>query len=216
MALREAWAEEALRRLKRMKLREEMVRDLELVIQKLRDALDELKKFEQKWGLTDETLAIVSELERQLGIHASLKPSLFNRLTGRYYLRLALELLTIIAKLNSSVLSVPELLIALRNELGFEVGERDVKRALRHLEERGLVRLKGDRVVYVPALDADAREVIKRFSSREFVTPEEVMRELNWPASRAIEALERLVELGQAVKEEWPVRYWFVRPKSRG
>jgi len=205
-----------LRTLKKLKGKEQMIKDFKKVVEKYLEAVKALEEFEKKWGLPEELLQEIVSIEDLLGVR-SFKSSLYEKLSGRFYFRLALEIEWLASKHRESVLSIPEIIVRLKTSMGLDIKKKDLMKAIKILEKRNLVRIvridTDEYVVFTHILDEQIKDIINLFSKFDFLTPADVVKELGWSLAKAIIALERLYELGLCTKEEFPLRYYPVKFK---
>ena len=216
MPLTEVLIEKKIKMLKKLKRDQQMMEDFKNVLKKYLDALKALKEFEKKWGASEELIKILVPLEEELSFY-SFKPSLIDKITGYFYLRLSLEIEWLAFKLKESVLSPSEILTKFKEKLGIAIRLNDLNRALKILESKNLVKMIkiGNElyVIFPHLLDTELKHVIKLFGKFKYLTPIHLVNELGWKLPKALAALERLYELGLCTREEWPLRYYPIKIK---
>ncbi|GEM_PF-5835373 len=199
--------------LKEKKKYKKMLADLENVLRKIEEAVRATEEFEKKWGWSIEYKE--SNLEKLI-IPIRKRPSLLDRITGRYYSDLALEILSISDREKISLISIGDLTLKVKERFPYATSE-DVLKAIELLKRKGLITdiFKEDGIVYVefPIIFEDIRRLVQLFKQEEkkFITLEEAAEKLNWSLIKAYRVLEKMVELGILVREDYPQRYWLIR-----
>ncbi len=194
-----------------------MLNDLEDLLKSLEETSEKVSRFEKKWGTSSELRELIEKgLITEVEVVKRLtKPSLLDKLTGKYYETLALKILNIPQEINKSVLSLSEIAIYLRDKIG-NVNLNEVQKALKLLKKRGLILdvFKKDGITY-----AEFREIYDDFKAvldfireerKKTITVDEVATKLKWDIIRAEKVLEKMVEMGILVKEDYPPRYHLV------
>ncbi|MHA1616014.1 MAG: hypothetical protein ACTSX9_01740 [Candidatus Njordarchaeales archaeon] len=190
-----------------------MISDFENVIKKLEEVIKAIEDFEKKWGKTVE----FKEFDlHQIVVPLKKRPSLLDRITGKYYSDLALEILSVADNDKLSLISVGDLIMRVKKSIPY-ANTDDVLKALDILKRKGLVTdlFREGGVLYVefPTIYEDIRRLIQLFKQerKEYITLEEAAEKLDWSLVKAYRVLERMVELGILVRENFPRRYWLIK-----
>lgn len=218
MGLSEIRKRTHLKKLKKNKKMEEMVQDLNEILRLLAKLHEKLSEFEKKWGSSREFLEITQQdtLEEILVLRQIRHSSILDKLTGRYYDRIAFEILKLPTELNKPVISIPEITINLVNKFG-KISRSDIDKAIEILKKKRLIveAFNANEITYIvfPEVYDDIRTVLDYLKSKKNkeTTIESIATALNWEVTRAEIVLEKMVKLGLMAKDPYPRKYWLIK-----
>jgi len=202
---------------KKSKKMQELLNDFSEIVDALNAILEKIAKFEKKWGSSREFRELTREelFEELISIRKLSKPSLLDKLTGKYINYLALEILSLPREIKKPILSLSEILVTIQNKIP-SVEITDIKKAIDLLKKRRLIIdvFKVNNIIYIefPEIYNDIKAVTSYMQEnrKKTITINEIALGLNWDVTRAERVLERMVEMGILAKEEYPRRYWLI------
>ncbi len=209
MGLSEIKKKFMLKNAKEKKKVEIMFKELEKIIEKIKDLREDIKRFQKRWGkYISEKPELISTLSLELlGI---------GNLSNDLEMKLALDILSISREKNVTLIPLSDLVTYVKEKnVGIPITLDSVERALKNLMKRklikGLVVIDGVKYVQIKDFDADIESILKTFGDRESITITDIVKELGWDIKRAEKTLEEMERMGLVVKEEYPPRYLLVK-----
>lgn len=217
MGLSEIRKKLLLKHSKKHKRLNEMLRDLEEILTILNSLSRKLDAFEKKWGGSGELRVLTQEnlLNNVLVLRNLSKPSFLDKLTGKYYDYLAMEIIAIPKQINKPILTLSEILLKIKERIPL-ISQEDLKKAIDILKKKRLISavFEKDGILYIefPEIYNDFKNVINYITSKRkrYTTIDEISLALNWDITRTERVLEKMVETGILVEEDYPRRYWLV------
>lgn len=198
---------------RREKGKEKMIRELEQVIDKFSDASASLHQFEEKWGEVEHLDDLQARFRQALGAKRKLNDTFWGRLSGKFYLALAIQILTLLKGKNMPIVSLSEVIKTLHEERpATDYSPKDVRQAINILEEKGLIigTFTKEGVLYIEhgKVENDIEKVFKVVEKGEKFNIAELLEKLEWTHTRIERTIGKMIDLGLVVKKEYPPQFW--------
>ena len=194
---------------KEKKKMEIMFKELEELTNEIKKIKREVENFQKRWGkYLTKNPEIADLLMREL-----LGLSVLERDTT---MKLELDILELAKKKNITLISEADLITELQEKnKGLPITLKDVEKALNNLKKKnlivGIITIKGIKYVQLKDFEEDIKVILEKFKDKDTLTISDIVKELKWDIPRIERALERMVSMGLAVREDYPPRYYLVK-----
>ncbi len=194
---------------KEKKKMEIMFKELEKLTNKIKKVRKEVENFQKRWGkyLTKNPEISDLLLKELLGLSGfEQDPTI----------KLELDILELAKRKNITLISEADLITEIREKnRGLPITLKEIEKALNNLKKKnlivGIIQLKGIKYVQLKDFEEDIKLILEKFKDKEILTISDIVKELKWDIPRIKKALEQMVSMGLAVREDYPPRYHLVK-----